>query len=86
MRIRPGGLAVFAGAAAPLAATSAKAAEADGLSIDRDAPAACPDDSAVRVAIRRWMALTPGTVESAAVKLGRPGQRLSLRADSERPR
>jgi hypothetical protein len=51
-----------------LAATSAKAAAADALSIDWDAPAECPDDSAVRIAIRRWLGLTPGTVESAAVK------------------
>jgi hypothetical protein len=58
-----------------LAATNAHAGEGEGegkgkgdaLSIAWDAPAECPDDSSVRAAIRRWLELTPGTVESAAV-------------------
>lgn len=39
-----------------------------GLSIEWDAPAACPTESAVRAALHRWLELTPEGIEGAAVE------------------
>jgi hypothetical protein len=69
MRVPPGLAAWWwVGTTAAAFAWTGTAQAADPLSIEWDAPSACPGDVAVRAALHRWLELTPEGMQAAAVE------------------